>query len=72
MSKDVGCSPVTQVDTMGRLLEVASDCNPREMADAEDDSFVGGHRTRLTGLYKTRALRKRGALVHYCDEVMIR
>lgn len=56
-----GCSSVTQVRAAGRLLEVVSDHNPREMADAKSDSFTCGHRTRLTGLYKSKASRKRGA-----------
>jgi len=61
MSQDTGCSSETQVGTTGRLLEVVSDHNPREMADTKSDVSLEETEPGLQVCNLTKASRKREA-----------
>lgn len=53
-SQDGGCSSQTQVSTTGRLLEVAIDCNPREMADSESACHSSGQNPAYRSVFHQR------------------
>ncbi len=53
-SQEIGYSPRTQVRVTGRLLEVVSDCNPREMADSESASHSSGQNPAYRSVFYQR------------------